>query len=148
MVKKKRCPINQACAVLALSKSSYYYQRKEGEFERRLIKRIHQLARKYPRYGYRRMTALLKKEGWPVNKKRIQRLMRQEGLQVVCKAKKRRRLGISTAERKQALYKNHVWSWDIVHDRSEDGRQLKFLVIVDEYPAKLEDSRGEAFDIS
>jgi len=118
---------------LELRKASYYYQRKAGEFERRLIKRLHKLARKYPRYGYRRMTALLKKEGWPVGKNRIQRLMRQEGLKVVCKAKKRRRLGISTAERKKALYKNHVWSWDIVHDRSEDGRHLKFLVIVDEY---------------
>lgn len=118
---------------MELKKSSYFYKSKAGEFEKRLIKWLHKLACKYPRYGYRRMTALLKQAGWPVNKKRIQRLMRQEGLKVVCKSKKRRRLGISTAERMKALHQNHVWSWDIVHDRTEDGRQLKFLVIVDEF---------------
>lgn len=133
MVIKKRCSVSIACRVVALLKSSYYYQRKEDSFEKRLRKKLHVLSRKYPRYGYRRMTALLKREGWPVNKKRIQRLMREEGLKVICKGRKRRRLGLSTAERRQALYRNHVWSWDIVHDRTETGRQLKFLVIVDEY---------------
>jgi len=59
--------------------------------------------------------------------------MRREGLKVVWKSKKRRRLGVSTAERKEATHRNHVWSWDIVFDRTEDGRQLKFLCIIDEY---------------
>jgi len=75
----------------------------------------------------------LRREGWPVNKKRIQRLMRQEGLRVLIAGKKRRRLGVSTSERKKAEYRNHVWTWDFIFDRLEDGRSLKILVIVDEY---------------
>jgi len=71
--------------------------------------------------------------GWKVNRKRIQRLMREEGLKVIVKAKKRRRLGTSTSERKKAQYPNHVWSWDIIFDRTEDGRAIKTLGILDEY---------------
>ena len=118
---------------MELAKSSYYYKRKGGGFETRLVERLTRLCRKYPRYGYRRMTALLRREGWQVNRKRIQRLMRREGLNVFTKAKKRRRLGASTSERRRAEHANHVWTWDFLFDRTEDGRQLKFLVIVDEY---------------
>ncbi len=122
-----------ACRVLELSRSSFYYSSTQGDFEKRLLKRIRVLSAKYIRYGYRRIHALLRHEGWSVNKKRIQRLMRQEGLRVLQKGKKRRRLGISTSERKRAEYRNHVWSWDFVFDRLEDGRSLKTLTIVDEF---------------
>lgn len=122
-----------ACRVLELSRSSFYYSSNQGDFEKRLLKRLHYLCSKYSRYGYRRIHALLRQEGWSVNKKRIQRLMRQEGLRVLQKGKKRRRLGISTSERKRAEYRNHVWSWDFVFDRLEDGRSLKTLTIVDEF---------------
>ena len=125
--------VRAACRSVELSKSSYYYERKGGGFEARLLRRLRELCREHPRYGYRRMTALLRRECWHVNRKRIQRLMRREGLKVVTKAKKRRRLGSSTSERKKAKRPNHVWSWDFLFDRTEDGRQLKFLVIVDEY---------------
>jgi transposase InsO family protein len=121
------------CRVLKLSRSSFYYKSKTGNFEKRLLKRLHYLSTQYPRYGYRRLHALLRREGWQVNKKRIQRLMRQEGLRVLIAGKKRRRLGISTSERKKAEYRNHVWTWDFIFDRLEDGRSLKMLVIVDEY---------------
>ena len=125
--------VRAACRSVELSKSSYYYERKGGGFEARLLRRLRELCREHPRYGYRRMTALLRRECWYVNRKRIQRLMRSEGLKVVTKAKKRRRLGSSTSERKKAKRPNHVWSWDFLFDRTEDGRQLKFLVNVDEY---------------
>lgn len=68
-----------------------------------------------------------------MNKKRIERLVRLEGLRVVTKAKKRRCLGISSVERQRAQYINHVWTWVILDDRTEDGRQLKILTILDEY---------------
>ncbi len=130
---KKGYNIHMLCRVLKLSSSSFYYKCKSGDFEKRLLKRLHYLSTHYPRYGYRRIHALLRREGWPVNKKRIQRLMRQEGLRVIGIGKKRRRLGISTSERKKAEYRNHVWTWDFIFDRLEDGRSLKMLVIVDEF---------------
>lgn len=133
LVKEQKSSIQMACRVLRLSRSSFYYRSSCGDFEERLLKRIYILAVKYPRYGYRRIHLLLRQEGWQVNKKRIQRLLRQEGLRVLQKGKKRRRLGISTSERKKAEYRNHVWSWDFIFDRLEDGRQLKMLTIVDEY---------------
>ena len=121
------------CKAVGLERSSYYYDEKGDDFEKRLISRMHEISRKEPRYGYRRMFKWLKREGWRVNRKRIQRLMREEGLKVVVKAKKRRRLGISSSERRKAEYPNHVWSWDIIFDRTEDGRDVKILGILDEY---------------
>ncbi len=130
---EKGYSISMLCRVLELPRSSFYYKSTQGDFEKHLLERINILSTKYSRYGYRRIHALLQHEGWTVNKKRIQRLMRQEGLRVLQKGKKRRRLGISTSERKKAEYRNHVWSWDFVFDRLEDGRSLKTLTIVDEF---------------
>ena len=125
--------IKLLCRVLKLSRSSFYYIGLQDGFEARLLKRVHSLCYRYPRYGYRRIHALLRHEGWPVNKKRIQRLMRQEGLRVLASGKKRRRLGISTTERRKAEYSNHVWTWDFIFDRLENGRSLKIMTIVDEF---------------
>ncbi len=103
--------------------------------ERRLIARIHELVREHPRYGYRRIWALLRREGWRVNRKRIYRLWRQEGLKVPQKQRKRRRLGHSgnSCVRRKAEREDHVWAWDFVHDRTTTGRPLKWLAITDEY---------------
>ena len=94
-----------------------------------------ELAARYPRYGYRRITALLRREGWRVNRKRIHRIWRREGLKVVGRQRKRRRLGsaANTCRRHQAEAKNQVWSYDFVMDQTEDGRRLKMLPIVDEF---------------
>jgi len=95
------------------------------------------LCRENPRYGYRRVWALLKREGWHVNKKRIYRLWREEGLKVPeGKQHKRRRLSGSSENgctRRRAERKDHVWSYDFVMDRTEDERTLKMMPIVDEY---------------
>jgi len=93
------------------------------------------LASKYGRYGYRRITALLRREGWRVNHKRVQRIWRQEGLRVPSKQPKRARLWLNDGScvRLRAEYPNHVWSYDFVADRTHDGRALKMLTIVDEY---------------
>ena len=94
-----------------------------------------ELARQHPRYGYRRITALLRQEGWRVNRKRVQRLWREQGLKVPQKQSKRRRLGSSEqgSQRRRAERINQVWSYDFVMDQTEDGRRLKMLPIVDEY---------------
>lgn len=96
---------------------------------------MHELALQNPRYGYRRITALLRSEGWSVNRKRIERLWRAEGLKVPQRQRKRRRLGDRTnaATRKSPQHRNHVWSYDFLCDQTEDGRRLKFLPILDEF---------------
>jgi putative transposase len=93
------------------------------------------LSRENPRYSYRRVWALLRREGWMVNEKRLYRLWREEGLKVPDKQRKRRRLGESenSCTRKRATHPNHVWSYDFVMDRTEDGRRLKMMPIADEY---------------
>ena len=94
-----------------------------------------ELVREHPRYGYRRTWALLRRSGWRVNRKRIYRLWVQEGLKVPQKQRKRRSLGHSenSCVRRKAEHKDHVWTWDFIHDRTTNGRPLKWLSIVDEY---------------
>jgi transposase InsO family protein len=95
-----------------------------------------ELVREHPRYGYRRVWAILTKlEGWPVNRKRIYRLWRQEGLKVPQKRHKKRRLGQSAngCIRRRAMHKDDVWTWDFIFDVTANGRSLKWLSIVDEF---------------
>jgi len=101
------------------------------------LKEILALSAKNPRYGYRRVWALLRKEGFHVNKKRVHRLWREAGLRVPTRQRKRRRLRAGGSEngctRMQAEHKDHLWSYDFVMDRTDDGRRLKMLVVVDEH---------------
>jgi putative transposase len=133
LVAQQGCSERRACQVVKLGRSSYRYRERPDAFESRLRERIQSLCRRYPRYGYRRITVLMQKEGWKVNKKRIQRLMRILGLQVKQKARKRRRLGLSTGVRRRAEYPNQVWTWDLIQDQTAEGRTLKCLTVLDEY---------------
>jgi transposase InsO family protein len=99
----------------------------------RLERRIKALSRKHPRYGYRFITQLLRQEGWRVNRKRVQRVRRQAGLQVVRKPHKTKRARAGQAERKQASRPNEVWSYDFIHDQLENGVKLKLLTVLDEF---------------
>ncbi len=94
-----------------------------------------ELSEQNSRYGYRRVWARLRREGWQVNRKRVQRLWQQAGLRVVAKQTKRRRqgLGENGCTVMRAEYPNHVWSYDFLMDRTEDGRLLKLMGVVDEY---------------
>jgi transposase InsO family protein len=105
-----------------------------GETER-VVKRVLELAARHPRYGYRRITALLRREGFSINRKRVQRVWRLEGLKVPGRQRKRRRLGSdgNACQRRRAESRQHVWSYDFVMDQTEDGRRLKMLPAVDEY---------------
>ena len=93
------------------------------------------LASQYGRYGYRRITALLRNEGWRVNHKRVERIWRQEGLKVPSKQPKRGRLWLTDGSciRLRPERKDHVWSYDMALIRTTDGRALRILVIIDEY---------------
>lgn len=85
--------------------------------------------------GIGRITALLQQEGWRVNHKRVERIWRQEGLKVPQKQPKRARLWLADGSclRQRPEYPNHVWSYDFVMERTQDGRPLKMLTVVDEY---------------
>jgi putative transposase len=100
-----------------------------------LLKRIVELASDYGRYGYRRVTALLHREGWTVNHKRVERLWRQEGLKVPQKQPKRQRLWLADGScvRLRPTHKDHVWSYDFVADRTSDGRAIRMLTLIDEH---------------
>ena len=96
---------------------------------------IIRLASKYGRYGYRRITALLKREGFRVNHKRVERIWREESLKVPKKQPKRGRLWLNDGScvRLRPTHRNHVWSYDFVADRTHDGRSIKMLTVIDEY---------------
>ena len=100
-----------------------------------LHQRITELACNYGRYGYRRITALLRAEGYCVNHKRVERIWREEGLKVPQKQPKRRRLWLNDGScvRLRAEHANHVWSYDFVEDRLSNGRKVRWLNIIDEY---------------
>jgi putative transposase len=104
--------------------------------ERQLTDDIIALATRYGRYGYRRITALLNNEyGWRVNHKRVERIWRKESLKVPKKQPKRGRLWLNDGSciRLRPEYKDHVWSYDFMIDRTANGRVLKILTIIDEY---------------
>jgi transposase InsO family protein len=89
----------------------------------------------YGRYGYRRITALLREDGWLVNHKRVERIWRQEGLKVPKKQPMRSRLWLNDGScvRKRPDYKNHVWAYDFVQDRTHEGKRFRMLTVIDEY---------------
>jgi putative transposase len=111
------------------------YEPKESDEEKVLRERTISLAREYGRYGYRRITAMLRAEGWRVNHKRVERIWRQEGLKVPKKQPKRGRLWLNEGScvRLRPERPNHVWAYDFVFDRTHNGRALKILTVVDEY---------------
>jgi putative transposase len=124
-----------ACRVLGQPRSTQRRVPVARADEPRLVMRMLELARAHPRFGYRRVAALLRREGWRVNRKRVYRLWCRQGLKVPQRRRKRRRLGHSRngCARRRPRHRGDVWAWDFIHDRTEDGRPLKWLSVVDEY---------------
>jgi putative transposase len=125
----------RACRVLGQPRATQRLRPRIRPEERRLVARILALVRRHPRYGYRRVWALLRREGWRVNRKRVYRLWRRQGLKIPKKLRKKRRPGTSAngCARRRAEYRDHVWCWDFIHDRTADGKPLKCLSVIDEY---------------
>jgi len=98
-------------------------------------KRVVEVASQFGRYGYRRVTNVLRNEGWQINYKRVERVWRKHGLKVPQRQKKRGRLWFNDGScvRLRPKYRNHVWSYDFVFDQTADGRRLKMLTVIDEY---------------
>jgi putative transposase len=125
----------RACRYVGQHRSTQRHEPVRAEDDRALRAELRRFSAERPRWGYRRAHHRLREEGWEVNRKRVQRLWREEGLRVPQRRRKRRRLGDSTvpAERLRAERLNHVWAFDFQFDQTADGRALKLLNIVDEF---------------
>ena len=125
----------RACRALGQHRSTQRKAPRGREDEEQLTADLIELARQYGRYGYRKITALLRDAGWLVNDKRVERIWRREGLKVPQKQPKRSRLWLSDGSciRLRPEYRNHVWSYDFVEDRTHDGRKFRMLNVIDEF---------------
>ena len=125
----------RVCRVLGQHRSTQRKIPTSSDDEAALAADIIALALQYGRYGYRRITALLREAGWRVNKKRVERIWRQEGLKVPQKQPKRGRLWLNDGSciRLRPEHPNHVWSYDFVEDRTHDGRKFRMLNVIDEF---------------
>jgi putative transposase len=126
----------RACRVLGQPRGTQRYQSRRSEDEQQLLRDMRRLARQRPRFGADRIHKSLVKGDWLVNHKRVHRLWKRENMQVPRKQHRRRRCAggsENSCVRHRAEYKDHVWSYDFVTDRTEDGRQLRLLVVIDEY---------------
>ena len=124
-----------ACRLLGQWRGTQRYQPIDRLGEDELTRAVVALASQYGRYGYRRITALLRSAGWSVGQDRVQRIWRREGLQVSQKQRPRRRLWLNDGScvRLRPEHRNHVWSYDFVSARTHDGRTLRLLTLLDEY---------------
>ena len=125
----------RVCRVFGQPRSTQQYLPLRGAKDKALVKRLHELALEHPRYGYRRITAKLNEEHWAVNRKRVQRLWRAEGLKVPFKTHKRTRLGEgeNACHRRKPEHAHHVWAIDFLMDSTLSGGRLKFLTVIDEF---------------
>lgn len=126
----------RACQIAGQHRSTQRHRpRRGGDRDDALRARLRRLSAEHPRWGYRLAWGAVRSEGWTVNRKKIQRLWREEGLRVPQRKRKRLRLGDSTVpgERLRAERPNHVWALDFQFDTTTDGRTLKLLHVVDEY---------------
>ncbi len=125
----------RVCAALGQHRSTQRQTPRGRGDEERLTADIVELARRYGRYGYRRVTALLREAGWLVNDKRVERIWRCEGLKVPVRQPKKGRLwlGDGSCVRLRPEHRDHVWSYDFVEDRTHDGRKVRMLNVVDEF---------------
>ncbi len=125
----------RACRALQQPRSTQRYPKVYPEDEELLRVKVIELASEYGRYGYRRVTALLRNQGWIVNHKRVERIWREEGLKVPQKQPKRGRLWLTDGSviRLRPAFPKHVWSYDFMQDRTHNGVPYRILNVIDEY---------------
>jgi len=121
--------------VIKQHRSTQRYTPREQDKDKVLVSAIHQLVKEHPRRGCRYITTCLQRAGWRINYKRVHRIWKHEGFKVPRKRHKKRAIGASSnaCDKRAALFRNDVWTWDFIHDRTVDGRQLKIFVILDEF---------------
>jgi putative transposase len=133
----------QACALVRVTRSSARYQSRIKPEEVELRAQIRQLANRHQPYGCPRITALLQREGGPVNHKRVHRLWKLEGLQLPRRKPRKQRRGPKGEVVNRAEHYNHVWSYDFLEDRTESGSKLRILTVLDEYTRECLETQVE-----
>ena len=129
----------RACQLASISRATFRYRAQTAD-DTAIVAQMQELARRYPRYGYRRITALLRQEQ-PINQKRVRRLWRQHQFQV--RRVRRPRIRRSRPDRLQAAYPGHIWAYDFVEDALMDGTPLRILTVMDEFTRE-----GLAIDVA
>jgi transposase InsO family protein len=138
------CSGRAACRYLGLARATYRYRARSPTAQRsRLVERIHALSAQHPRFGFRRIAALLRREGWQVSRKQIQRLRRAEGLRVPPPRKRQVRRGVSTGLPTRATHRGQVWTWDFIADATVHGGALRMLTVLDEHTKEVHVLRPE-----
>ena len=133
-MKEGICSGRTGCRVLKLARSTLWYQAgRRTSRQAELVQRIHTLSEENPRYGYRRIAALLRQEGWSVGRRQVKRLRRQEGLRVPPTKRRVPRRGHSTGRPTKATHQNHVWTWDFIADATARGGVIRVLTVLDEH---------------
>jgi putative transposase len=128
------CSGRKACRALGLARATWWYRAGPvRERQQAMVARLHALSEAHPRYGYRRIAALLRQEGWAVGKRQVQRLRRRAGLRVPPTKRKLVRRGRSTGWPTKATHRNHVWTWDFIADATVRGGALRMLTVLDEF---------------
>src|SRR5215203_6781569 len=122
-----------ACQLVGMQRSSARYQTRARQDESKTVALIRTYAEEQPVYGYRIIAAMLKQDGHPINRKRVYRIWRQEGLQLPRRKAAKRRYGDSTGRLQRATRPNEVWSYDFLEGRTERGGKLRMLTVLDEY---------------
>ena len=134
LVSGGRCTARAACRHFGLHRSTFAYRAKQPDaWLSKLKSAVRRVSNEYPEMGYHKIARLLKQEGWSAGARIVQRLRRELGLAVPAKKPKRRRRGPSTGIPTKATHRNHVWTWDFVHDTTMRGGMLRMLNILDEY---------------
>jgi len=139
LAERYRASQRRICGAMGRCRSTVRYRRRPGPDEPALTREIKRLARRHPRYGYRRIRAMLVRRGWTVNLKRVRRLWNELGLRRPVRLRKPRKLGpkpgasSNSCTESPARFQDDVWTCDFIHDRTADGRPLKWLTLVDEY---------------
>ena len=133
LVARGQCSMRAACRYFHLHRCTYAYRAKHPDaWPTKLKAAVRRLSRQYARWGYPKITKLLKDEGWHVGKRLVQGLRRELGLAIPQRKPRRRRRGVCTGLQTKAEHPGHVWSWDFIHDKTVRGGSLKMLTILDE----------------
>jgi transposase InsO family protein len=133
LVKMKAFSQRHACHLVGVARSTTRYQRRRAVDEAALAEAMQEQVQRHPVYGYRPITALLRRQGWQVNHKRVYRLWRMLGLQLPRRAKRKRQYGAAPERLQRAERPNHVWTYDFLHTSTERGGKLRILAVLDEY---------------
>ena len=134
LVARGRCTVRAVCRHFGLHRSTFRYLAKQPDaWLAKLKTALRRVSNTHPELGYPKITQLLKKEGWRVGCRLVQRLRRELGLAVPAKKPQRRRRGVSTGLPTKATHRGHVWTWDFVHDTTMRGGKLRMLNVIDEH---------------